>query len=597
MQTCRSTTTKNKVDTIKKSIVKSSTDPLSILREAFLKWRPDEAIQTFHLKEVSVGEVRKLLENLKNSQAYGHDEIDGSTMKLGAAVLAKPVAHIINLSLATQTFPAKWKLGRVLPLLKSNDANKNCPSSYRPVTQLSLTSKLTEKCVQQQLLEFLENTGQLSQDHHGYRKFLSTTTALVQAIDTIGDAIDNNAIASTMCVDMSAAFDCVEHALLLSKLEYYHLGDDVKNWIKSYLEFRSTYVSIGSANSEMIPVKHGVPQGSVLGPLLFLLYTNDFPSAINDDLCANQAHKNTKRLFGDHCPDCGTLPLYADDALYISVNSSRMSNQLNIERSFANIREYLNMNGLQINEAKTTLTEYMSRQKRIRLNGIPPELTVREVRNEVRQDKHILDRQDCRILGANLKNDMTWDLHLYTGKKAVIPGVRQLLGALYRISNTLSKKAKLQITNALIISKMSYLITLWGNSNPTLIKKVQVTQNLAARFISGLKRTTRRDDLMRSCNWLRMDELTNYYSAVQIWKTLRHYKPLHLRDKLQEEDDSRISTDNPRLRMTETAFRCKSVVLWNKLPSHLRTEVSIRKFKAGVKSWLLERRTNNIVPD
>ena len=321
------------------------------------------------------------------------------------------------------------------------------------------------------------------------------------------------------------------------------------------------------------------------------------PARSNDDLCENQAHNNTKKLFGDHCPDCGTLPLYADDALYITVNSSRIANKLNIERSFSKIREYLNINGLQINEAKTTLTEYMSRQKRVRLNGIPPELTVREQHNGIRQDKHILDKQECRLLGANLKNYMIWDSHLYTGKKAVIPGVRRLLGALYKINNSLSKKAKLQITNALIISKMSYLITLWGNSNPTLINKVQVTQNLAAKLISGLKKTTRRNYLMRSCNWLSMDELTNYYSVVQIWKTLWHDKPLHLRDKLQTEEDSRLSTDNPRLRITETAFRCKAVIMWNKLPPHLRTEISMRKFKVGVRTWLLDRRTNNMAPD
>ena len=126
------------------------------------RWKLEAMIPTFHLKEVNIGEVWKMLEGLSNSLAYGHDQIDSTTVKLAMEFLAKLVAHIMNLSLGTQTFPSKWKLDRVIPILKSSDADRNSPSSYRLVSQLSVISKITEKCVQKQLIDYFEETAQLN---------------------------------------------------------------------------------------------------------------------------------------------------------------------------------------------------------------------------------------------------------------------------------------------------------------------------------------------------------------------------------------------------------------------------------------------------
>ena len=145
---------------------------------------------------------------MKNSLAYGNDEIDSITIKSAAAIIALSVTYIINLSLGTGIFLPKWKIARTIPLLKSKDADANNPCSFRPVAQLGVISKLAEKCVQIQLLEFLEETCQLNTSHHAYRKLLSTSTAIRQITDRIGQAIDNNEIAATMGVDQSAAFDC-----------------------------------------------------------------------------------------------------------------------------------------------------------------------------------------------------------------------------------------------------------------------------------------------------------------------------------------------------------------------------------------------------
>ena len=125
-------------------------------------------------------EVAKMISNLKNSSAYGHDEIDPIFVKFGLKFLLSPINHVVNTSIVTGIFPSRWKLARVIPLLKSKELDKQSPSSYRPVSQLPLVSKLTERALQVQLLEFLETTGQLAVNNHAYRRQLGTTTAILQ---------------------------------------------------------------------------------------------------------------------------------------------------------------------------------------------------------------------------------------------------------------------------------------------------------------------------------------------------------------------------------------------------------------------------------
>ena len=331
---------------------------------------------------------------------------------------------------------------------------------------------------------------------------------------------DANLITATMTLDLSAVFDCVRHSTLLNKLSFYGLDNTTTDWIASYLNGRSSYVSIGSANSTFRSTPHGVPQGSVLGPLLYLLYVNEMPYTINDDFCTNRAHENKEKLFGDICDYCGTLPSYADDSQYQLASNSRGWNQDKIDSTFWRLGDFLNANGLQVNQGKTVLVEFMSHQKRAKTNGIPPDLTVREevtsrTGRKTWQDRLITDRTSHRVLGLVLQNNLSSDAHLSSGSKAMLPAVRRQLGLLSRLRPNMSKKAFSLLVSSLALSKMAYSISIWGNTTTNHLKSAQVVQNIAARMVTGLRRMTRQSELLQQCGWLDIREWTSYHSLLQ----------------------------------------------------------------------------------
>ena len=587
----------DKVKSIRESLPLVMNNPLAVLDKLFTRWSPVGGKPSFSLKSVTTQETLKIIKNLKNSHAFGTDELDAASIKLVAPILAPVFAHVINLSLGTNHFPMRWKISRIVPLLKSSELDKTNPKSFRPIAQLPLISKLAERVIQVQMLEYLENTDQLHPNHHTYRIGTSTTSALIQLADFIATGADANKITSTMTTDLSAAFDSVNHEILIEKIKYYGFDYTTVNWIKSYLANRTAYVVVGSAQSNMKTTTGGVPQGSCLGPLLYLLFINELPSVINDDLCGEVVHQRTSKLFTDDCKKCGTLLVFADDSQFLLTNARQSTNQDRLDEVFVTLKNFFNDSGLQLNETKTSITEYMTHQKRSKLGGIPPDLTVKEhieTQEGTRiDDKLLTDSCKNRFLGLNFQNNGSWEAHLSTGKKPLLPALRQQLGMLSKLRNTTSQKVKLQLVNGLILSRLNYMICIWGNTSHSTKMKAQTVLNAAARFVSGARKTTRIATLMEECGWLTIDELTTYFSLMSIWKTIMNQIPQYMTSKIQTDTEMKISTSPPRLLGTSLSYRWSTISKWNLLPESLRRQVQMKKFKTGVKKWIKERRTSN----
>ena len=385
---------------------------------------------------------------------------------------------------------------------------------------------------------------------------------------------------------------CAPHTID-KKLKLYNLDEDSLRWIEDYLTYRSHYVSIGRANSKMQSVGRGVPQGSVLGPLLYSVYTNDITESIREQDCQSPAHQNTEKLFGEDCEECGVLIVYADDTNYRISNKFRRSNQMKLKKKLLDIKEYLNANDLVINMDKTVLTECMVKQKRGRLGGTPPEL---EVIDKDGNNKMITDSQYCKILGGNIQNNLSWIGHLENAEKAILPQIRKNLGLLKSLGKTLPKNCRNTLARGMVVSKLIYLISIWGGGTKNHIRKAQILLNNAARWAACKPKGTKIASLMEELDWMTIKEMTVQNSSTLMWKMLNCRKPLRIAENITV-DRTRmiINITEPRLQITEQNFTIRAGRDWNKLPDHIRLNDKLHIFKKQVKTWIKEQR--NPEPD
>ena len=219
---------------------------------------------SFSLQAVHPDTVEKILATLKNSKSCGLDTIDTFSLKLAAPYIIPALTHLVNLSIATQTFPTMWKTAKVIiPLYKKEDPLS--PKNYRPVAILPIISKILEKTIFIQIIQYMETHQLLHPNHHGFRSHHSTTTGLIQMYDSWVEAVERKEFTGVCFLDLSAAFDIVDHPLLLQKLGLYGFTDSSIHWVNSYLSGRSQTVYIDGTQSKILPVPTGVPQGSILG--------------------------------------------------------------------------------------------------------------------------------------------------------------------------------------------------------------------------------------------------------------------------------------------------------------------------------------------
>ena len=478
------------------------------------------------------------------------------------------------------------------PTLKSKNLDTSSTSSYRPVVVLTTISKIIERAAQRQLLEYMEQSLQLNPSNHAYRKHYSTSTTLMEILDEIHQGSEDRCITSLMAIDQSAAFDCVSRELLIQKLERYQIGTDARDWILGYLTFRTQYVVIGTGHSEMRQVDTGVPQGSVIGPLLYAIFMNDLSETVKDPNCTDIAHQDRSTLFGKQCSMCGTVSTYADDSTYAIAGRSRSSNQNKLKRSLDQMEKYLNDNRLVVHLDKTTLSECMIHQKRSKTQGQPPTLLVKDSNGE---DKVVKDSNCLRILGANLQSNITWQAHLETREKAVLPGARKALGLLRHQGKNIPMSSRQTLARGLVLSKLYYLMPLCGGASNALLKKAQVLVNAAARWATGHTKRTKISTLMRSVGWFTVKEQIVITTAVQTWKLLHLRIPARPLERIEVSNDWKMIVQEPRLISSQEHLRWRSSRIWNDLPLEVREIQTISRFKRQVKKTIIERRS--MTPD
>jgi hypothetical protein len=494
-------------------------------------------------------EVYKLIS--ESSDTYCDlDPIPTSLLKKCTSVLIPTITKIINLSLSTGVCPDHFKSSLVLPHLKKANLDKEELSNYRPISHLSFLSKLTERIVKTRLTNHLSSNALLNSFQSAYTKFHSTESTLLAVNDHIINAIGEQKVTALCLLDLSAAFDTIDHSILIERLtSWFGLNGAVLSWIRSYLSSRSFKVTLNSTESPNYQLFYGVPQGSVLGPLLFTLYTTPLSSLISHSTVNHH--------------------LYADDTqLFISFSSSNFAtNILRLQDTISNVSAWMSSNMLSLNHSKT---EFL-------LIGLPKQLS--KIHNPVIQmspDVSISPVSAARNLGVIFDSNLSMSDHISAVSKACLFHIRDLR----RIRNTLDLHTAKIIATALVHSRLDYCNSLFLNLPSSHLNRLQFLLNSAARATTKTPRFHHISPVLKSLHWLKINQRIEYKIISLTYKALQTQQPkyLHSRLVISNHTNTRSSsvltllrpTNISRLKITNRSFSCHAPVLWNSLPSDMR---------------------------
>ena len=564
----------SKVSTLRSNIPPSNSDPLSKLRENF-----QQRDCSMSFKAVEPKEVLQAIMKLKNSKSTGIDDIDTRIIKLVAKDILPALTHVINLSISHSEFPSIWKQSKVVPLLKKGDTLS--PKNYRPVALLPIFSKILERVIFNQLVKYLDENNLVNPNHHGSRQGHSTATALIQMYDQWVEEIEDGCLVGVMMIDLSAAFDMVDHPLLLEKLKLFGLEDRALSWIRSYLADRTQSVYVDGCLSPPLDIVCGVPQGSILGPLMYIIFTNDIPDLVHPHTVD---YKDPK----PYCKECGSTVCYVDDGTFSFGHADPEEVTNTLTTQYDNIAEYMIANKLVINDDKTQLVVMSSKANIGRRTEV-----------SLTAGQHIIEQaSSAKLLGGIVSQDLKWKKHLLTSDQSVIRQVTSRVNSLSLISPRATFRTRLMVANGIVVSKICYLIQLWGGCEDYLLHPLQVLMNKAARIVTGCNRFTSTRRLLTKCNWLSIKQLILFQTVTMTHKMMLSKSPYSMYKKfsMMFPYDTRQARGgciryteefHSKKSLSHDSFRYRAAKDYNLIPVQIRNCRSMATFKTKLKKWVV----------
>lgn len=504
---------------------------------------------TFHFEHATEEEIKKAIDTMKPKTSSGYDEISAKLVKFCKNELSKPLENIINKSLSQGIYPSLLKLSKVYPKHKKGPTTDS--SSYRPISLIPTFSKVFEKIALHRLLSHLEQHQLLTSHQHGFRKGKSTTTALIQLTEHVIDQLDDGCLVTSFFLDFSKAFDCLSHSRLLKKL--YILGIDgiEAQWFHSYLNDRHQIVELSYTDdntlkktlSKTAKIARGVPQGSVLGPVLFLLLTNDLP-----------------HLLGDHCKTI----MYADDTVITLANKSAEALLFQASITLDKAKEYCDNNQLALNETKTVQLNFRTKKQNV---NIPI--------------NRIDTLNESKYLGITMDSKLSWRQHTDQLCKKLSSGTYVMRRILHSSNLETAKTAYY----ALFESHLRYGIAVWGGSSNNNLQRVLIQQKRAVRCLANLGY---QDSCKEAFKELKILTVISLYIREVITHAIFSQETRH-QDFHQHNTRNAADFALPlhHLTLYEKKPTYKGALFYNHLPCHLKKE-PVKTFKTALTKWLLD---------
>lgn len=489
-------------------------------------------------------------------------------------ILISPITKFINLCLSQGHLPDSFKQAVVIPLLKKPTLCKETLKNYRPVSNLSYLSKLLERIIASQIKQYLDSNKLCISLQSAYRSGHSTESALLNVKNDIHLHLARGEQSVLVLLDLSAAFDTIDHPRLLARLKHlFGFSGSVLNWFSNYITNRMQKVKIGDSFSANKTLAYGVPQGSVLGPLLFTLYTSPLASVLAE------------------FPAVG-YHLYADDTqLYMNLTPENAVTALDTLNSCTlAIFNWLSANKLKVNPDKTELILFGNRQHSSRLTNLfPIDLlgTKLEPANTVRN------------LGVIFDSALTLSNHVSSICKSAFYFIKDLR----RIRRTLNKSTATAVANALVGSRLDYCNSLLFSLTKKELNRLQRVQNVLCRIVCKLPRRAGVSASMKSMHWLPLRSRILFKTYTLIYRTIQtgspHYLKNHLRPFTSNRNTRRSNPANNNLATVffnsrehrfkshlENSFTYSAPRLWNSLPLEIRNSPSMSIFRRRIKAFL-----------
>ena len=513
--------------------------------------------ETIFLCPTNKNELQDICYSFKTGKAPCFDNVSMYVIKKSFDLLVQPLANIINLSLCTAIFPEKLKIAKVIPIFKTGEQNSF--TNYRPISLLSNSSKFFEKVMHNRLTSFIERHEIIYSLQFGFRKRHSTCHSLISLTNNIASDIDRGHVAAGVFIDLSKAFDTLDHQILFSKLEHYGVRGVALKWIKSYLSNRKQFVKIKDTCSECYDITCGVPQGSILGPLLFILYVNDLRKALK---------RATSSLFAD------------DTSIYYSHSDvKQLETTLNSE--LRNLDTWMKSNKLSVNITKSNYLIFHPSQRKLTPNLI------------LKYDNQILvQKRHIKFLGVYLDENLSWKIHInYISKK-----ISKSVGIIYRSRYLLSSATKRSLYYGLIYPYVTYCNVVWSSTYETNVKRIHLLQKRAVRAMTNSDYHAHSAPLSKKLNILDIFKLNTHCIGTFMHSYSRNLLPACF-DNLYI-SSNQVHNHNTRAAAKYRSHACRTNIkqftilhqgpeIWNRLPSSITGINNTSSFKRKLQKYLI----------
>lgn len=532
------------------------------LQNAHYEQNINFTLNSIFLHPVSETEIINCINNLKKDGTPGIDKIRASDIKKSCQYILKPLKHIINLVFVTGKFPEILKKAVIKPILKTGDPLEI--NNYRPISLISNFAKIIEKCIKFRLLEHINKYNLISPFQFGFKEKMSTVDATYALTHEIYHSLNTDQKPLAIFLDLAKAFDTVSHNKLLDKLNNYGIRGICNDLIRDYLTNRKQVVSIDSVYSEERQIEYGVPQGTVLGPILFQLYINDM---LNLEIS-------------------GEIISYADDTVLIFSGSTWQNVKIKAERGLFKIKQWLNNNLLTLNKSKTKFIAFS-------LNVVGQtniNIKYHNCNNPSTCDcSNVIDRADqIKYLGIYIDQFLKWNYHIekLNGK------LRKLLYKFYQLRNILNIKTLVTVYKTLIESLIKYGIVIWGAAYDTILANLKVIQKHFIKIIYKKPKQYSTKLLFEESKLQDIDTIYIISSLNYIKKNtkLQNYLPTFYTTRSQT--NMNFVTPKPYKTAFVKSIDYTGIKLFNILPPCIKEITTNNRFKKDMAKYVCENIEN-----